>query len=99
MAGLAIFDLTSMGQWLCGRDAMAKIKHDHFLMGEHLGAVLEFSAAEQSVLRQARTIAMTARTLVENNDDDVDTLLAEIEHGCGDLLEGLRVDVPCGGAA
>lgn len=54
-------------------------------MGEQIGERLVFSAKERAILEAACAIAEQARArpLLE----DVDTLMAEIEHGCRDLTE------------
>lgn len=71
-----------------------KIVTERFLMGEVLGQRLIFDAGERVTLEAAARIAEQARAL--NVDEDSDTLLAEIEHGCRELVEdakGFRVDV------
>lgn len=76
-----------------------KIEHEHFLMGEHLGAKFVFTQGERDALEKVMRLAEGARALLANEDADEDTLLAEIEHGCRDLLSGLSVDIECDGEA
>ncbi|MDZ4250925.1 MAG: hypothetical protein U0990_12690 [Candidatus Nanopelagicales bacterium] len=60
---------------------------------------IEFTARERAILRQASEIAEHARELLEcpdgdTCDEDADTMLGEIEHGCRELAtDGLSLRV------
>lgn len=71
-----------------------RVETETFLMGEILGHRLVFTAQERIVLAKASALAGQARAM--NLDEDSDTLLAEVEHGCRELIEdskGLRVEI------
>lgn len=68
-------------------------------MGRTLGFEIELTPTERVTLREAKKLAENIRTQlrkvfgqVDADDLEADTMIAGIEHGCDDLLNG--IDLP-----